>query len=377
MTPVWRYMKPSPTSCRFPVTTFYRCLEMADQSLTVELRVNGKSFSGWKSVDIERGIEQIAGSFEVSVSEFAPNGDAASNLHDGSKVSVRVNGEDVITGFIDEMEIAHSATQHSLTLRGRDATADLVDCSAMHPSNEWVNIRMLDVVKDLVKDYKIPVKVTTNLGEPFEKWSIEKGESIFENIDKLARFRNVMLMSDGLGGLLLTQPGTETIDTALILGKNILSGRLTRSMQQRFSNYYVYGQRQRNDNYDMDASSQPYGKATDTVVPRHRDFVCCYEDANASIKSLTDRATWQSRVNAARAQVAKITVQGWTHAKGLWQPNKQVIVTDSLLRLENSTMLISNVHFTLDNQGSRTELTLAPRNAFLVDQLPQEIADDY
>jgi len=32
--------------------------------MTVELRVNGNYFGGWQSVKVERGIEQIAGTFD-------------------------------------------------------------------------------------------------------------------------------------------------------------------------------------------------------------------------------------------------------------------------------------------------------------------------
>ena len=35
----------------------------------VILTVGGRQYGGWKSVDIRRGIEQIAGSFELSVTE--------------------------------------------------------------------------------------------------------------------------------------------------------------------------------------------------------------------------------------------------------------------------------------------------------------------
>lgn len=339
----------------------------------VQVIVEGRSYSGWKSVSIDRDIEQLCGRFELAVSAKAPDGTVAADLRDGQKVIVAVDNETVITGFIDGFEISHSATEHTITVIGRDAAGDLVDCSAMFKTGQWSGQGMLAIVKDLVSAYGIQVTVETSLGAPFEQWNIEPGETVFENIERMARHRGVLVMSDGLGGIVITKPGTDLVGTALVLGQNILRGRITRSCEQRYSQYHVLGTRQRDDYNEPDTTS-PRGKANDGFITRHRPLVCCYEDTNASLQTLTERARWQAAVNAARSQRVVVTVQGWSHANGLWRPNRQVVVTDERLRLDRTTLLIAGVRYTRGREGTLTDLSLAPRDSFLVDKMPEEIA---
>lgn len=338
-----------------------------------ELLVNGRAYSGWTSITVERSIENFAGTFAFGVSALSPSGEAASDLHDGQPAAVRLNGDTVITGFIDGFEIEHDAKKHEITVTGRDATGDLVDCSAAFVTRQWFDQGMLAIVRDMVKDYSIDVVVQTDLGKPFATWNIEPGETIFENIDKLARHRGVLAMSDGAGHLLLTKPGTEVVATRLQLGENILAGKLTRDCKKRFSDYTVLGQRQRDDENSAEDASQPKGRARDAWCKRKRYTTGYYEDANATLDTLTKRAAWQSNVSAAQAQRVIITVQGWSHAAGLWVPNQLVAIDDERLRLSNATLLIAGVKHQLSAQGTTTELTLAPRDAFLVDKQPEEI----
>lgn len=341
----------------------------------VALRVDGKRYGGWKSVSISLGLEQLVGTFTVSASALAPNGDAATALQPGSLVEVLVDNQVVITGYIDDLNIEHSASDHRISVSGRDKAADLIDCAAMNQPGEWNNKDMLAIVSDLCAPFGITARSTVPVGKPFAQWNIEPGETVFENIDRLARHRGVLVVSDGVGGVLLTQPGADTISTALVLGENILSGTLSASHQQRFSDYTVKGQRPRDDENEGALATQISATVKDSDVTRHRPTLLMYEDADASKSTLANRAAWQRDVNAARAQRVSITVQGFSHASGLWSLNKLVSVTDARLRLNNVQLLIVGITWSLDASGTRTELQLMPRNALQVDVLPDSLLE--
>jgi len=336
----------------------------------VRLVVAGKAFGGWKSITIEQGIEQLSGAYELSVSAFAPNSEAADRIVPGAAATISVDGQTIITGYIDDVDISESIHDHTLTVRGRDAAGDLVDCSAAWRSGAWLNQGMLTIVKDLVAPFKIPVHALTDLGKPFLMWNVEPSETVFNNIDKMAKHRGVLVFSDGLGGLLMTLPGTQRVATALVRGQNILSGTALRSYAQRYSRYIVYGQRPPDDNTDPMLAARQMAITTDPNIIRYRPKIEFFEDANGDIDVLTKRAGWRKAVAIGKSQSATLIVQGWRHAQGLWQPNTLVNVAHAGLRLNNLDLLIVGVKRIIDMQGSRTELKLSPREAYLVEDAP-------
>jgi prophage tail gpP-like protein len=81
-------------------------------------------------------------------------------------------------------------------------------------------------------------------------------------------------------------------------------------------------------------------------------------------QQLADRAAWEARVAAGRAERVRYVVAGWRGASGrLWAPNTLVQVRDAFLGLDR-TLLISAVTLSLGSEGSRAELECAPPDAF-------------
>lgn len=57
---------------------------------------------------------------------------------------------------------------------------------------------------------------------------------------------------------------------------------------------------------------------------------------------------------------------GWRQGDGsLWQPNQRVIVFDPICGFNSRELLISEVSFTKDNNGTLTELRVGPPDAYL------------
>jgi prophage tail gpP-like protein len=340
----------------------------------VRLIIGSRSYGGWKSVAVTRGIEQIAGSYELQVSEMAPDGSAASDVRPDQRAALSLDGKTVITGYIDDVEISHEVREHTIVVRGRDATGDLVDCAAIHKTGQWKNQTMLQIARDLCAPFGISVTAQTDVGKPFTTWNIEPGETVFENVDRMARHRGVLLLSDGAGGLLLARGGTERVSTALVLGENILASRAVHSYLNRYRDYYVKGQRPSDEDSFGDEVTQKQGTARDTNIVRYRPRIELIEDTGDA-EVLRRRAEWRRNVEAGSSARASITVQGWTHATGVWQPNTLVVVNDRRARIENRTLLIVQTRQVLDLQGTRTELTVTLPEAFSLSAIPEKEFD--
>lgn len=338
--------------------------------MTSDLRlvVNGVRYGGWKRIRVRRSLEEVSGRYDLGVSEIWPEQVQPREIRTGDKAAIEIDGRAVITGFIDSGDFGYDAAQHGVNVSGRDATADLVDSSAQHGKGEWRNARLDQIARDLCKPLGIAVTVATDVGAAFPSWAIQEGETAFECIERAARQRAVLLMSDGLGSLVLGQAGTTRVRTALVEGQNLLGCSVRNDATERFQTYIVKGQRAGSDDVFGEAASAMRATATDAGVTRNRTLVIVSED-ETDLASLQRRAKWEATVRAARALTVTATVQGWTHGDGLWTPNQLVRTTAPANRIDRD-LLIRDVELVADEGGKRTELVLVPQEAYSVIKMP-------
>lgn len=337
----------------------------------VALTVAGARYGGWKSIRITRGIEQVAGTFELGVSERWPDMGVQRKIAPGDRCAVAVDGETVITGHVDDVSLSYDDASHQVGVSGRDATGDLVDCAAIHKSGKWAGRTMPQIAADLCAPFGISVRAETDTGAALPSWQIQEGESAFECLDRLARDRGVLLVSDGLGALVITRAGTTRIGTALVRGENILAASGTLSLRERFATYIVKGEQAGTDDTYGEQLRQK-AVASDSTITRYRPLIVIADD-QATGASMKRRAEWERNVRAGRSIDISVTVQGWAHAGGLWQSNRIVHVTDEWLRLDDD-LLVKQVVFVLDEQGTRCELALTMPQAFDLIPLPAKAA---
>lgn len=331
-----------------------------------EIKIGSQIFGGWKSGRIERGIEQIAGAFELSVSERWPGQDTPRQIRRGERCELLADGEVVLTGWVDDVFPDYAEATHEFRVTGRDATGDLVDCSAVHKSGQWANATLDKIVRDLCAPFKIQVKVEADIGKAFDSHSIQEGETAFECIERACRMRAVLPVSDGKGGLVLTRAKEGKAVADLLEGVNIKAARGEFSSKERYSIYTIKGQdRGSDDNFDApETHAQVKAVATDSFVQRYRPLIVIAEERGPHA-SYKQRAEWERNVRRGRSNRATITVQGWRNAAGqLWQPNTMVHLKSAWLGVDTD-LLVVGVAFSLDGQsGTRTELRLSERGAF-------------
>lgn len=66
----------------------------------IELYLNGKILSGWKSLNLQRSLESMSGRFDLGIA-VRPEDDI-SVLAAGSPLVLKMGGQTVITGYLDE-----------------------------------------------------------------------------------------------------------------------------------------------------------------------------------------------------------------------------------------------------------------------------------
>ena len=326
----------------------------------------GHRYGGWKDVSVSRSIEAFAGSFSFTTSERSPTDPTGRPLRKGDSVVVRCGATALVTGFIDKLDPKYDPRSHDVVIRGRSKTQDLVDCSAVHDPGEWHDRTLQQIAADLVEPFGIKIRAETSTGAAFPTFKLEPSERVHGVITRAAAQRAVLVTDSADGDLVFTRVGPDRVGVVLRRGERIRSARGTFSDRDRYSSITVKGQRRSSDSDGDTPQVSISATALDKGVGRHRPLEIIVEEPGSK-EDLQQRANWEATSRQAQALRAVLRVQDWFHPGGLWLPNQRVHVEDSWLGIRRE-MLIAGVSWILDSNGRRSELTIAPPEAF--DVLP-------
>lgn len=329
---------------------------------TVRLVVAGKAFAGWQEVEIERGLDALAGGFRMAFTETFPDQPEQWQIEPGDACEVWIGEDRVMTGWIDRREGSATVDRHQLEISGRERTSDLLDCSAVHKPGSWTNRKLEQIAAELAQPFGVKVTAVASTGAAFRRFALQQGESVFEAIERMARQRGVLAVTTEAGDLEFRRPGAVQAGYRLVLGENLESITHTNDISDRFSEYHLKG--------DAADDSRPNAQAKDPAVRRHRPLLIVNDD-DSTAATLTDRAKWEATVRAGKAQTVAAQVSGWRTASGaLYRPDRVAPVSAGLLGLDASLLIVS-VRYELNERGSRCQLGLAPPEAYSLLAIPE------
>lgn len=340
-------------------------------SNAIQLRIGGQMFTGWQSASITRSIEKIAGQFELGI--VKPVGVDLGQLSPGHALVLMINGQNVITGWLDEFSADVSDKDFTLKITGRDKTGDLVDCAAIRKGGAWSGRSLASIAADLCQPFGISVRwdvTDANAAKPFGTFKLEHSETVYEALGRAARQRGVLMTSNANGELVFTQAGTASAGN-LELGQTLLSLNYNNNWQDRFSLYRVCGHHHGGgdlgDSMSVDQVAGPQADVIDPAVTRYRPTLKI-ADHNVTQQTAWARADHERRHAIAKSTRVTATVPGWYRADGqLWDVNSVVSVTAAAIGINALPLLIVVVEYSLsDNDGLTAQLTLAPREGYIV-----------
>jgi len=333
----------------------------------IELVIEGVSYGGWKMLQVNLSMNQIAGAFGFTVTDKFPGNFGKWAIKMGDECVVGLSGTELINGYVDQINIGYDATSHNIQISGRDKTADLVDCSAVSEQNEWKKITVKSIVKRLCDQHSIEVVVDSSVAADAAKveasFKFNEGETVAEAIRRVCESKGILPITYGDGKLTLTRAGVTKASDTLVFGENIKSGDLEQSDMDRYSNYIAKAQGTGNDNLTVVDFTQPIGNLEDNVIERYRPLVIL-SDKKVDNAGAKDLARWEARNRAGQSRALSYVVQGWLQSNDEpWKINRIVEVNDSFLNLQKE-FLISALNFSLTESGSETMITLVHPNTY-------------
>lgn len=346
----------------------------------VGLEVKGKVYEGWKSVSITSSIESLAGSFELEIADQWHGQAMRWPIFEEDECKLTILDQPVITGWVDKRSMSLKGSSLSIKVSGRDRAGALVDCSAVLDKWTFVSTPLFDFVTKLAGPFGITVIQAPGEGPklpPREKMVINPGDKVADCIEKAARMAGVLVISNGLGGLLITNSGTVRTSDILEEGVNILDVSTEFDFTKRYARYLVFAKNvskipkkepdKKGNGAKAARAVRTRAEAFDDEVTRTERVLLINPEEGATKDYAQKRADWEAKTRAAKAEKATVTVHGWAQKDGkLWMPNQLVEVRAPRVGVaEGTDMLITECVYGLSaSAGRTTKMTLKRKDAF-------------
>jgi prophage tail gpP-like protein len=288
---------------------------------------------------------------------------------EGQEAIVSLGNEQLIDGYLEELSGSYDARTHRIELAGRSRTGQLADNSAIYKSGRWKNVPIPKIVEDLVADYDLGVTLSPEAAadpetvKPIRKFSIERGESVFDAIGRVARLRGLVVTSDARRNVVLSRATKVRKSPFRITRDVVLNSSRTGRWHDRHSRYVVLGQTAGNDQWSGDQAARGVAVVDDDEITANRPLITIAESQGGR-SEYERQATWMRNRRAGEARKVTYTVRGWEHTAGLlWEPNLLVPVDDTWWGISGD-MLLSRVTLMYGAQGQRAGLELVNPGAF-------------
>lgn len=341
----------------------------------LEVKVGGFSHQGWLQYDIDSDLLTPADAWRVRLAQ--PVIELPEGVVEGATVEVRMTGDTVLQGRLDERVLTVASGQHELQLSGRDNAGVLLDCSA--PVLAMSQMTLEQIVAKVVRPLGITrIRIDAANTKIREKVNTEPGDTAWDSLRRSAEANGLWPWFEPDGTLVVGGPRYDQPPVGTLLlradgrGNNLLSLTEQRSIVGRHSEVTVYGQSHAAglDTGERDGRNNIKATVLDDGVMSYRPKVVVDHEA---INSDIARARGRQIISDGRVKSYTLTaaVRGHRTDDGvLWAPGQRVAVKSEPHGLDGVYFIMSR-RFTCDKtNGQRTQLTLKEDGVWVLDAHP-------
>lgn len=342
----------------------------------VQLLVAGKFHEDWESYEIDSDLLTPADAWHVTLG--LADGRMPPDVAAGVLVEVRVGGETVMTGRVDEISHRVDKHAHTLSMSGRDGAAVLVDCSAPIFVKRQTNLDQIvtGLVRDLgITKHRIDAEATLTR----EKINVEPGDTAWDVLSHAAEANGLWPWFDPDGTLVVGGPDYSKPEVATLIlrrdgrGNNVLSLDLRRSIAERYSHLTVLGQTHGTETETGKHNLRaPYEDPEMQAIAYRPKIVTDHESDNTAVarsraEKLLSDAKMHGTTLTAKVKGHRISADG-----PLWQPGQRVRVLSEPHGIDAVWFLMGRKFSGGRGDGAVTELTLKEDRVWVIKAHPHK-----
>lgn len=346
-------------------------MPIAPDSEELTIKANGATLGGWEEIHVVRGVERLPSAFYIRMTDKFPGQIGEVLPTPGAACQIYLTGDLILTGYVDVFDVRLAAGQHEVLLKGRSKPEDLVD-SAINGDEIGGWTIVADTIGEAARKLAKPFKIDVSLPDgdfpipPPNVFSIEIGATGAQLLEEMARTTGSLVWDDPQGRLVISAVGTGRANTALVQGQNIEFASAVHRIDNRFSDYLVFGAGYPDPGTPF---KNALGHAVDPYLQnlgRHRTRIIPWEPDDqldaAGVSYSNRRALWEASRRFGRGNLITIGVTGWRDGAGkLWMPNTVVNVNAPACKV-NRDLVISEVAWERGpEKGTTATLTCMPK----------------
>jgi prophage tail gpP-like protein len=346
----------------------------------VELLIAGKTHGDWSRYNVESDLLVPADAWSVSLG--LEDDRLPADVVKGAEVEVRVDGERVLTGRIDDIEEPVSKREHTVHLSGRDGAAILVDCSA--PIFVARQPALAEIMAKVVKPLGITkIRINADETRTREKINVEPGDSAWEVLRNAAEANGLWPWFEPDGTLVVGGPDYSTPPAATLIcrrdgkGNNVERITTRDSMQNRFSEFTVLGQTHGTDLEEGKHNLKATVRDPSVTWYRPKVVVDHEADSLAICRSRARKFLADSRLEGFTLTVEvkghRIVAPGEKSDGKLWSPGQRVYIKDEVHKLDGIYFLMGRRFIGGRGQATITELTFKEDGVWVLDAHPHKL----
>lgn len=324
--------------------------------MTLRLTIEGRIYEGWIKAKVDRGLDQFANRFSLNYLDSWTSEQKPWPIRSRTPAVLSWGSEVLIDGYVDRPRHKVDADSWRLEADGRSRTGQLVDCSAIHDTGHWNNKTALQIVSDICEPFGIAVTTNVIDFEPFNRFTLQEGETAFDAIDRICKIR-ALLPRTTPGGLQLFSTDVPGAVIPLDVSRAV-SREYEDDSTKRYSDYLVRAT-------GVGSAAEAFSKAVakDTGVEIFRPLVVV-GDAPARTKQAKQRAIWEANVRSGRGErltyhyLSPLNKLGKTYAPGQFYK-----VVDDLFGVDE-IMIVQHATLVVDENNIDTQIDLVRPGAY-------------
>jgi prophage tail gpP-like protein len=339
---------------------------MPKASEIASIVANGQNFQFWETVEISRLVGESISYMRFTPAEPGNNstGWAGLRLMPGDQAQGYLAGQLAATGIVVGRQVFYDATTRSCEITVASNVHELEAQTVDGTPGQYLNNSFSQICKAVCGKVGVAVNIESVPGadKVFERVSEHIGETRFQFLERLARFRNLHAVDDATGTLNWVRGVSGGPGATLVEGRNILKGRIALDNSWAVSQACVTAQNFGNDEHWGGDAAHIHACASNAGYTGNRQLTILAEQPGDTHDAQM-RANHELDLNALRVCEALITVQGWTLDDGsLWLDHLREPITvqsPMLVPTDSFTLFLRGAKCTQDSvNGTLTELNL-------------------
>jgi prophage tail gpP-like protein len=333
--------------------------------MSVEIRVNGKTYNLFKQVDLTTSLDNFSGEARLITTEAVND---ISIIKPGDLVEIYLDGIQKLTGYAEKVSDSESNASHHISYRARDKVLDIIDSSVPDNAKTLKGITTLKqlcylVISGLGMDISVIDRVGGSFTDDLKAGDIGQGAGDF--LQEYARKVQSFLNTDGKGNVLIRRPEGQ-LQTMLLqlkdgLNNNILDSNIDIDVSKRFYKYVVRSNSNLSAKKKTDNLSN-VGVAFDNDIRKTRVFEKVAESPMTA-EECKNAAAEEANIRRIRSFNYRCKVVGYSANGELWEDGKFVTVKDDKKGMDG-VFVIKDCAYSYSNAGEFTIMNLTLSDAY-------------